>query len=259
MENETQGNAYDYLYATIMMADWIASDYKQLAEKYRRHPAIKELYMCICDNVNLDLLELISIDDDAPALLEKCRRQSLESDFTRKCQEAIDRITVITKTTEHELKSLSGTVKHIAENISVPAKEETFFIPAEDMADDEQFVFVGDTSNNVDVPNFGTADSAENLTEEAGTEVVSVQHHVKKENFLDRLMKLLFKDKHKKTIISMLEQGYKEEQITFVLKCMEEGMSERDIDEIAAPELSVEHMELLKRIKRREQDCDGIR
>ncbi len=257
MENETQSSAYDYLYATIMTAEWITSGYKELAEKYRNHPALKELYMCICDGVNIDLLELISIDDDAPEVLYKCRKQYLESDFTRKYQDAIDRITVITKTTENELKSLSGTVKQIAENI--PVKDEAFFLPMEEVKE-EQFVFVDADPNDAVVTDFGTEVSEE--CSEDNIQSVSIQRISKNKNLLDSLkmvVNVCFRRNPKNTVISMLEQGYKEDQITFVLKCMAEGMSEKEINEIAAPELSVQQMELLRKIKKKEKERNGTR
>lgn len=262
MEKEMQYDAYDYLYATIQSADWISSGYKELAEKYRNNRAIKELYMCICDNVNIDLLELITVDEDTSDVLMKCRKKHLESDFTRKYQDAIDRITLITKSTEYEIKSLSGTVKQIAE--TMPIKEELFYVPTTNEEIDTQTMLEESMQDEEVVPKFGT--KIENKDKNESIFPSTLEFSKSSSNSWIDVFKQCFsylfkkqKKNTKKTVMSMLEQGYKDEQINFILKCFVEGMTEKEIDEIADPSLSLQNMELLKKIKMKEREKHGIR
>lgn len=263
MEKEAQNDAYDYMYAAIRTADWISSEYKELAEKYRKNTAIKELYMCICDNVNIDLLELVTIDEDTSDVLLQCRKKHLESDFTRKYQEAIDRITVITKSTEHEIKSLSGTVKQIAETI--PIKEETFYVPEEDNVPADRTVVSESGSNEDEVQTFGKKELAAEKEKDMNLNAMEHMENTVNRNWLDKvkcsISRLFMKCKKtpKMTVMDMLAQGYSNEKITFILTCMNEGFTEREIKEIADPALSLENMELLKKIKLKERKKNGYR
>lgn len=136
MEVEVSNKAYEYLYATIQTADWISDDYKKVAEMYKNHAALKELYMCIYDGVNIDVLEVLAIDDDIEEVLKKCRKKHLESDFLRRYSDVVDRINVITTKTEYEVKNMSNTVKYIADTL--PAKGKKQELPEPIVVKEEQ-------------------------------------------------------------------------------------------------------------------------
>lgn len=263
MDSEKKIDACQYLYATIQMADWISDDYKRLAEKYLDNVALKELYLCICDGVNIDILELIEINDEVANVLSKCRKQHWESEFFRKYREEIEKLSVITASTQKEVKQMSGNVKAIVENM--PSMNERFKMPEPDAVDYVQAdktpskkEEVEDTKENV--PNFGT----NNLEESAYKSRAIVEPmFIKKEKqgILDRFKNLFDKYGHnpKLTVLNMLKKNYNSEQIDFILSCYDEGMTVKEIDRFADPRINVETMKLLKKVVLKERKKNGYR
>lgn len=262
MEAELQNTSYDYLYAAIQTSDWIEPAYKKLAEKYRKSDALKELYMCICDNVSIDLIEVVPADDKASGILSQYRKQQLKSEFRRKYQESVERLEVITETTGKEVKKLTAAVEYITENMLL--KDELFFVQEKDTIPEEESLNLHETNaakDNNELKKSGDGIMDENVLSEALIIHKNIPFPSRLAAVKENLKELfhLGKGNHKKSVMDMLSEGYKQEQITFVLQCMSEGMTEREIDEISDPSLAVEHMELLKKIKEHEKNEDGKR
>lgn len=250
-----QNTSYEYLYAAIQTAEWITPAYKKLAEKYKNTEALNELYLCICDNVKIELIEQISANDVSSEALANCRIQhKKELDFVKKYQELLEDITITVKNTQMEVKNLSSIIcEHTVENTE--ESEVSFFIPEADEGEDKE-----------EVLSFPEPDDA--VLEEDSVPVSNVEHMPKEPlvihkdtsvqsylNIMKQRLKGLWNPLErlsKRTVVGMIEDGYNQEQITFLLQCMNEGMSEKEIDEISSPALSVEHMELLKKIKERQ-------
>ena len=242
---EKVNSAYEYLYATIQMADWISDDYKKVAEQFKNHEALKELYLCICDGVSIDLLEVMVIEKDVEDLLRKCRKKHLESDFLRKYSDVVERISVITAKTEHEVKNMSSTVKYIAD--SLPAKKEHVELP-------EPIIVSVET---------------EEVTEIKSHDAIESEHFrvgVESEKNIQKNITLLEKIKNGfnrytknpgRTVVNMLSEGYSDEQINFIFGCVEEGMTPKEIDRFASPKIKVETMKQLKKVVLKEREKNG--
>lgn len=254
MEEKISNGAYEYLYATIQTADWISEEYKKVAEQYRDHEALKELYLCICDGVSLDLLEVMVIDKDIEDILRKARKKHLESDFLRKYSDAVERISVITAKTEYEVKNMSSTVKYIAD--SLPGKTKNVELPEPIVVKEEnelldQKAIVKESSYN-----------ETEIVHESETSS-STSKEQKRRSWFEKLIEpiLLFFDKYKRnpkrSVIYMLSQGYSDEQISFLYSCIDEGMTSKELDKIASPKISVETMKQLKKVVLKERVKNG--
>lgn len=253
--NETvSNNAYEYLYATIQMADWIDDGYKKLAEQYREHEALKELYLCMCDGVSLDLLEVLVIENGIEEMLQKCRKKHLESDFLRKYSDVVERISVITAKTEHEVKNMSTTVKYIAD--SMPIKSEKEGLPEPIIISDVIRDFESEETQETE------ADTKIDITEPivTATPILSASNQ---NSLKDKLFKPIatlvdkYKGNPKRTVIDMISKGYTVEQINFIYSCIEEGMTAKEIDKFASPKISLETMQQLKKVVLKEREKNG--
>lgn len=258
MDEKVTNSAYEYLYATIQMADWISEEYKKIAEHYKNHQALKELYLCICDGVSPDLLEVFVIDKDIEEVLRKCRKKHLESDFLRKYSDAVERISVITAKTEHEVKNMSTTVKFIAD--SIPVKRDRNELPEPIIVKEESII-----SNQLE-----KRKEEQSPVFKPDNELLKQQHE--KTINLDDSKKISRKEKFTKpiefiinkyirnprrTVVDMLSQGYSDEQISFIYSCIEEGMTSKEIDKFASPKINVETMKQLKKVVLKEREKNG--
>lgn len=236
METKTQNTSDEYLYAAIQTADWITPAYKKLAEKYKNTDCLREVYVCICDGVNIELLENLPEDDFFDAL-QNCRKRHQESEILKIHRESMEYLTLISKKTELEVNNLSASVQYIIENIR--RKEQTVIVPN---------------------PDESAKEDVESLPDEEDThkELLVLHKDISVRSYLNEIKQRIkeiwkpLEKSSKKTVMGMLEEGYSQEQITFILQCMSDGMSEKEIDEISSPALSIEHMELLKKIKEKE-------
>lgn len=255
MDAEISSKAYEYLYATIQTADWISDDYKKVAELYKNHSALKELYMCIYDGVNIDVLEVMAVDDDIEEILKKCRKKHLESEFLRRYSDVVDRINVITTKTEYEVKNMSNTVKYIAD--SLPAKGSIQELPEpiavkEERVEDESYVE-------------SKTEDKQPIQEPIAVQVEKTSKPEEKnksywrEMLRDSIGVLINKYRRnpRRTVVDMLSQGYSDEQINFIYSCIEEGMTSKEIDKFADPKIKVETMEQLKKVVIKEREKNG--
>lgn len=247
MSGKESNNAYEYLYATIQIADWIGDDYKRIAEQYREHEALKELYLCICDGVSVDLLEVMAIEKDTGESLRKCRKKHLESDFLRKYSDVVERISVITAKTEHEVKNMSATVNYIADSLPVKTVESELLEPIIVMEEmDESEPLETGKEDVIDIPIAVVSETTQ-------------KNYKRGRTWFKPFFALL--DKYRRnpgrTAVEMLAQGYTDEHISFIFECIEEGMTAKEIDRIASPKIKVETMKQLKKVVLKERERNG--
>lgn len=255
MDAEVSNKAYEYLYATIQTADWIRDDYKKVAELYKNHSALKELYMCICDGVNIDVLEVMVVDDDIEEVLKKCRKKHLESDFLRRYSDVVERINVITTKTEYEVKNMSNTVKYIADVL--PAKAKPVELPEPIVVKEE----LSETETQVEQK----TEEEQPVKESAPftVEISPAPEERSNQNWRELLRDPIgllmnkYRRNPRRTVVEMLAHGYSDEQINFIYSCIEEGMTDKEIDKFADPKIKVETMEHLKKVVLKEREKNG--
>lgn len=259
MSEITQSKACQYLYAVIKEADWIDKEYKHFAEKYKKtEKPLIELYLCICDNVSLDVLQLVELNEPVEEAFRECRQKHLESIYTKKYSNDIRKIKHIAAATEKEVKNMSGTVKLLAENI--PSFDEMFSHPMDNEKDEVSQEKKGFLKNESKAENdkkekvehksneyFEKRNYSTNVNKPGKT---SFQKFLDKQNSIFSMYK---KKSPAKYIETLVKEGYSIEQIDFILDCMEAGDSIREVEEFASPKITVELMKKLRELRKKER------
>lgn len=245
MEENKQYNACQYLYATIRTAEWISEDYKNFAEKYKDSEEIlKELYLCICDQVSLDVLELVELNESVADAFKQCRKKHLESDFLRKYTEEIKRIKRITTATEKEVKNMSGTIKQIAD--SIPALDERLqpvSSKKEKSEDNEIQEVIQEDANVVSIQETDITD-------------VQPKKRIVTNRLVDKVAALVShktKGSPAAFVDELYSKNYSDEQIAYIIDCLEEGMKREEILKFAFPSIPVSMMKKLKQLQQKER------
>lgn len=250
MGETKQSKACQYLYAVIKEADWIEEEYKQFAEKYKKtEETLIELYLCISDKVSLDVLELVELNEDVAEAFRECRRNHLEAEFLKKYSRDIRQIKYIATATEREVKQMSGTVKQIADNI--PTFEEMFMQPVENTGNEdakETKKSTKKTAKKTDdvIPKKEVVEELKPQVYESSSEN-TIKSVLPKQNPITAILK---KRSPAKYIESLVKEGYSKEQIEFILECLEDGDSIREVKEFASPKIEVELMRKLRKMKK---------
>lgn len=260
-----KGTGEQYLYALIKCAEWVEDTYKQLAEKNRAQPEImKELYMCACDGVPVEKV-IEALEKNPPeGALKFVRRKYLQSAAMEEYQEQIAGIKQTIGTLEREVKQMSGVFRHIAEH--VPDLDSLF--PEE--AEAQNSVPKSGTKEAVqeNVPKSGTKEENQENVPKSGTrgkqketakeeEQEKFQEGVPKSGTRKKNRNLRFPWEKKKGpadfIEKSLEAGYSNEQLEYLLDCMEEGLQVEEIERFSSPKLPVEVMRRLRSLEERKE------
>ncbi len=243
-----KGTGEQYLYALIKCADWVDKPYKQLAEKNRARPEVlKELYLCACDGVPIEKAMEAQEKNPPEGALKFLRRKFLESAATNEYQEQLTGIKKTTSTLEKEVRQMSGMLKHIAEH--VPDFDSMFPKESQQMLEQE-------IQSQKDVPKSGTQEKVQEDVPKSSTQE-KVQEDVPKSGTKKKNRNVRFPWEKKKGpadfIEKSLEAGYSNEQLDYLLDCMEEGLSVEKIERFSSPKLPVEVMRRLRSLEERKE------
>lgn len=237
MKKEKQTSAYEYLYATIKTADWISDEYKSFAEKYKdTQEPLRELYLCICDGVSIDVLELAEMNETVAEAFRDCRMKQLESDFIRRFSYDIKKLKNITTETKKEVKNMSGTMKQIADTI--PTFDEMF------MHDSPELVSI----EVKEQPRIGA--TSVKISAEKVDDVGSVSETKPQKVSFKGMLSKLHRERPVQYIETLIKEGYSNEQINYILECLESGVSIAEIKKFASPKIDVELMKKLRNMKK---------
>lgn len=238
--------ADQYLATVVRNAEWIDVQYKRFSEKYRNNPLVmREIYLCACDKVPLDLMTIAEKKEPVDKSLVLCRRKHLESQILGTYSDELEEIRNIATILENDVKSISGTVNHIAENIP---------------SFDEMFPMAPPSSNNIEMPQKTESCKKTEEMEYIPKQRIVTQKKTKEQGTIGKLTNkvsnLLHKVKRSPAafVIDLYSKGYQDVQINFILDCIEEGLSEKDIMEFASPKISVEMMRKLKELHKKERE-----
>lgn len=248
-----KGTGEQYLYALIKCAEWVEDSYKQLAEKKRTRPEVmKELYMCACDGVPVEKA-IEALEKNPPeGALKFVRRKYLQNAAMDEYQEQIAGIKQTTGTLEREVRQMSGMLKHIAEH--VPDLDSLF---PEEVEIQENVPKSGTKEENQEnVPKSGTKEENQENVPESGMKE-EIQKNVPKSGTKKKYRNLRFPWEKKKRpanfIEKSLEAGYSNEQLEYLLDCMEEGVPVEKIERFSSPKLPVEVMRRLRSLEERKE------
>lgn len=242
-------NADQYLITALFCAEWISAEYKTLADKHRNDPlAVRQIYLCACDKVPIDILRIASNTVSVEESLKKARQKYLEKKYSRAYADELHEIKSITNLLRKEVKNISGAVKHIAD--TMPSSEDTYF-PSEPETETGNSVEENQANNN------GT--NVQEKMEKYQQQQKKEKNGIPKETLTDYAgifwklkanVKNIF-DKKKdpiKFINELTAQDYSDEKIKFIISCFEEGLTEEQIRKFISPKLDIENMERLKNL-----------
>lgn len=258
---ETSISAEEYLWGVIYYADWIKPGYKKLADAYRTDSkALRELYLCFCDKVPESALKEAAKNERIDVAFKLCRKEHLEKQWMGEYSEKLKELSTISSDIENEVKQMSDTVSIIAETMpdwdTMFSKEIPDVLPA-------QTVTTAITSK----PSKQVQEKKSPVAEELSTppSEVMIKNEVAEKKAMERVSpqkkgKVNFFKLFKKKIgeilyqrenpslfvIELYKQGYSDAQINFILDCLEQGMTAKEIDTIADPKIPVDMMEKLR-------------
>ena len=267
----------EYLYATITMADWINDSYRKFAEKYRNDgKTLRELYLCFCERVPIEVLRIAAQKEPVEASFRVCRRKHIESEILKEHSNELEEIKHITAGMEADVKSMSGTVNYIA--AAIPALDDLF--SSNEMQEDKSSVTVSmpiKENKSKEAEHKEEAAAVDDLPK--ANEIVNVAKisenntdtkRKKNKGKLIRYIKMKLSEiisKYEKEparlVIELYAKDYKDEQINFILDCIDKGMKISEIEKFADPKISVDMMIRLRDMhenkKKREVEQHGKR
>lgn len=272
-ETKRKGTGEQYLYALIKCADWVDKPYKQLAEKNRVRPEVlKELYLCACDGVPIEKAIEAQEKNPPEGALKFLRRKFLESAATSEYQEQITGIKLTTSTLEKEVRQMSGMLKHIAEHVpdfdSMFPKETQQMLEQEIQSQEDvpksgtqenepEHVPEMNTQKHIqkDVVESGTIENGKKDVPKPGTQGNAQENVPKSGTKKNRNVWFPWERKRGPAdfIEKLLEVGYSNEQLDYLLDCMEEGLPIEEIERFSSPKLPVEVMRRLRRLEERKE------
>lgn len=235
-------SAQEYLYAMIRCAEWVSDDYKKLAEKNKEKLEIlKELYLCACDGVPVEkvqgaLEQKKSSDKMLHAIRKKCLEESLTTDYEKE----ISKIQKKAAALEKNVNQMKDEVKDIKERMPTL---ESAFPEQRDMekAELEAVPISGKSQEQSEEPeNRDKPEKKENVPK-FGTGGKSLSK-------FDWIRQFRVKAK-RRYIEYLLQEGYDKEQLSYLMDCLEKGMTPGEIEKIASPKLPVEIMERLRQME----------
>lgn len=236
-------SAQEYLYAMIRCAEWVSDDYKRLAEKNKEKLEIlKELYICACDGLPVEKVQGALEQKKQPEkMLHAIRKKYLEENLTADYENEIHAIRNKADALEKNVERMKDEVNDIIERM--PTFESAFPEQREvkEKAESETVPISDKSRENPDEP--------ENRDEPEKKESVPKSGTSKKPWWRFNWIKQ-FKTKAKRRYIEyLLEEGYDNVQLSYLMDCIENGMTPGDIERIASPKLPVEIMERLRQME----------
>ena len=255
---ELSATAEEYLWGVIYCADWIKPAYKKFADAYRTNPkALRELYLCFCDHVPESALKDAAKSDRVEVAFKICRKEHLEKEWLGDYSKTLQELSSISGEIGTEVKQMAGTVSNIAESMpnwdAMFSKEVPAELPSKTVTTEIASKAVekekSKTVEALSIPAPATGMKNESA-EEKGMERM-VPKKKGKGNLIKLLKKKISEIHHYKShpslfVIELFSQGYTDVQINFILDCMEQGMTEKEIDEIADPKIPVDMMKKLR-------------
>ncbi|MBO5259038.1 MAG: hypothetical protein J6B26_01490 [Agathobacter sp.] len=241
-----------YLAAAIKSYDWIDEGYKAFAERYQDKPKeLREIYLCACDGVPLDLMAVAENKEPAAESFSWIRKKHIEAQMQRRYADDLEEIRGISRELYQDVKNISDMVRSMADY--VPFFDEMFpeIIGSKRRSSEEK-----ENKEREDVPESGTQVSTGDVQTNRVLDANQLQSgriHTSFEQLKEKVS-IKFSQNQKKDsskfIRKLYATGYQPEQIEFVLDCLAEGQTEREIKRFIAPEFPVDLMQRLKELEK---------
>lgn len=253
-----------YLYEAIRLDENIGSDYLKIAERNKNdYDVLRELYLCIAAKVPSKLLNIIKEDVQMAANFEQTRIRHMNKEYANVTSEKQEEFRSLLYKTDKQQQALGKKTDEILQSLRilsegskdiplVPNKEErqVAISEAQLKGEKDQSPEVGKTElKTSEKPNSRVMDNSNKaICSVSNTGLIDYCPKFIKEKILNSKSSVQYmKELHLR--------GYKEEELSFVARCLNEGMQPAEIDEIIAIGLSVELMEEMKKLKENQKRC----
>lgn len=243
----------EYLAVVFKFADWIDISYKNLAVQYKENPkAIRELYLCACDKVPIDMLTITQKQEPIEEIFRLARKKYLETLILREYTQPMEEMKPTTSFVEKEIKSMSETINDIEENL--PNFDELFLETSDSNPVSDVEMLQKESNINKNIDERTKLEEKESSARKIFKSISKLKKCISNYFVRNRISPVSY-------VQEMTKNGFSTEQIAFVLDCMNEGMEKRELDNIIiSPSLPVEMMEKLKKMqleKRKEHEKNG--
>lgn len=218
---ESTGRLYQALKKIIMEAVWIPSEYRKIAESVENINVLNELYLCACDHVPVERV-MLAVEVNNLEYLVAIRKSWL-----------IDGIAQSYEAEFLELKDKLLTLEK--ENQMLEIAIETTVEEAPDTNSGEPMSI---QAPSVDLP---PAEACDNIVSHKAWWHRKTKKKKKATKVSDAYDRVSLVD-------SIMAAGFDNDQISFLLTCVEDNVDSAVIKNIAHPEYPVSVMEQLKRI-----------
>lgn len=236
-------SAQEYLYAMIRCAEWVSDDYKKLAEKNKEKLEIlKELYLCACDGVPVEKVQgALDQKKSSDKMLHAIRKKCLEESLTTDYEKEISTIQKKAAALEKNVNQMKDEVKDIKERM--PTLESAFpeQMDVKKKAEPEAVPISGKSQEQQEEPENGDEPGKKENVPKSGTGEKALSK-------FDWIRPFRAKSK-RRYIEYLLQEGYDKEQLSYLMDCLEKGMTPGEIEKIASPKLPVEIMERLRQME----------
>lgn len=267
-ELEQPRSISDYLSTVILRTRFFTDEYKEMAKRHQGNGELMlEIFMCGIDDVEIELLKTIENEPNAVEMYKNARLLHFDKKFSKKYKEEFESMKNGFSAMTREVQSLSGKVEQL--NETIPSLEELFHQTHPTVEQTVKNVYEEELNESALV---GTEETEEDtLDKQAEKEEVSVKENNTESDFEETKAKdvpklsanvfgklidgFLRKRRYNpsKFVLKLYEEGYKDEQICFILQCMEEGLSDCEISKFITPKMTVEMMERLKKLYLRKE------
>lgn len=246
-----QYTAEQYLMTAFSKAEWIPAEYKQLSGSCKDNPlALRELYLCACDKVSIEAVRMAISNQPIEENLKKVRNKHFENKYLDMHKFYVNELTETVDALRKEIGTVSSAAKKFTETI--PSLEELF----------------SNVPNGLD--GYRIQELMDKKIQSVDEDVKIKTTHTLQEENIDTNVKLENKDSLSKRNnffsslfdkkirpAEFLEHLYKEnysgEQINYIISCIEEGLSEKEIKTFISPKFDVDTMRRLRKLYVKEQ------
>lgn len=215
-----------YLRALFVAAEWIPEEYRGLASGLTQE-VLRELYMCACEGVPEKKAKEALEKKNQEKALHHLRLKIIEEEALSESTLNLNDLMKRTEGFEKEIHDMAQTISQIAA-AQGPTIQEVF---PEEKEETQQPKAESKEKPEISLP--------EKASEKQGF-IFSIKRKGQK-HFVEK----------------MFSEGYSNDQISFILDCIEEGLSEKQIKSFASPKLPVDIMIRLKNLKIKEGKYNG--
>lgn len=237
------------IYMQLFNQEEMPEEYIKVVAKEERIPVLKQLFLCAIEEVPIEKVEIALLKDPPDESLKQVRQKYSKTKEIRDISDEVHSIKEMITNFQKEQKKLLKMVASIKEDTGV---FDAMF-PEEQVIQGEHLV-----KEKIKKP----LPQKEEMQEKSEVEETSGEVEIgegKIKTKIGSFMEKNFSTEKSIThyIESLYKDGYKTEQVNFILDCLEEGIKVKDLKKMFNPVFPIETMEKLKNKYLKEMQKDG--